>query len=88
MSSGWQVYQLADDRAAYGNTAGCYVVTTGDHDAEICGPILDLRHARLIAAAPELLVVARKALAAWTGDGPPIDLDELRAVIALAEGPL
>jgi len=42
--------------------------------------------ARLIAAAPELLDVARKALVAWTGDGPPIDLDELRAAIAKATG--
>ena len=41
-------------------------------------------NARLIAAAPELLAVARKALDAWTGDGPPIDLDELRAAIAKA----
>jgi hypothetical protein len=42
--------------------------------------------ARLIAAAPDLLDMARKALAAWTGDGPPIDLDDLRAAIAKAEG--
>lgn len=44
----------------------------------------DEANARLIAAAPELLAVACKALDAWTGDGPPIDLDELRAAIAKA----
>lgn len=43
-------------------------------------------NARLFAAAPGLLAVARKALDAWTGDGPPIDLDELRAAIAKATG--
>lgn len=43
-------------------------------------------NARLIASAPELLAVARKALDAWTGDGPPIALDELRAAIAKATG--
>ena len=43
-------------------------------------------NAALIAAAPDLLSAARKALAAWTGDGPPIVLDELRAAIAKAEG--
>jgi hypothetical protein len=42
--------------------------------------------ARLIAAAPDLLGCCRKALAAWTGDGPPIDLDDLRATIAKATG--
>lgn len=60
MSSGWQVFQLANDRATYGDTAGCYIVTTGDHDDEICGPILDLRHARLISAAPDLLALAQQ----------------------------
>lgn len=39
-----------------------------------------------IVAAPDLLDVARKALAAWTGDGPAIVLDELRAAIAKATG--
>jgi hypothetical protein len=43
-------------------------------------------NARLIAAAPELLDVAKKALAAWTGDGPAIVLDELRAAISKATG--
>jgi hypothetical protein len=40
----------------------------------------------LLAAAPDLLDMARKALAAWTGEGPPIDLDSLRAAIAKSEG--
>jgi hypothetical protein len=37
--------------------------------------------ARLIAMAPDLLEQCEKALAAWTGDGPAILLDDLRAVI-------
>lgn len=40
----------------------------------------------LIAAAPDLLRECQKALAAWTGEGPPIILDDLRAAIARATG--
>lgn len=43
-------------------------------------------HARLIAAAPELLALAKKMLAAWEGSGPGIVLDDIRALIAKAEG--
>jgi hypothetical protein len=49
----------------------------------------DEADARLISAAPDLLDVARKAIAAWTGDGSANVmklLDELRAAIAKAEG--
>lgn len=53
---------------------------------EVVASVSNQRRAFLIAAAPELLAVARKALDAWTGDGPPIDLDELRAAIAKATG--
>jgi hypothetical protein len=41
--------------------------------------------AQLIAAAPELLDMCKAALAAWKGEGPPLVLDELRAIIAKAE---
>lgn len=33
----------------------------------------------------ELLLLCRTALDAWTGDGPPVVLDDLRAAIARAE---
>jgi hypothetical protein len=42
--------------------------------------------ARAEKAGPRLLAACRKALDAWSGDGPPIFLDELRAAIAEAEG--
>lgn len=59
-------------------------------DVCVQGPHCDLTelraNARLIAAAPELLDCCRRALAAWDGTGPAIVLDDLRSVIAKAEG--
>ena len=43
-------------------------------------------NARLIAAAPDLLALAKRMLAAWEGSGPGIVLDDIRALIAKAEG--
>ena len=43
-------------------------------------------NARLIATAPELLDCCVKALAAWEGTGPGIDLDTLRSAIKKATG--
>lgn len=47
---------------------------------------INLANANLIAAAPDLLDCCVRALAAWTGEGPAIDLDSLRAAIAKATG--
>jgi hypothetical protein len=71
------------------------VATRGEHEGEILiaptywmevAPDEAAANARLIAAAPDLLDCCTKALAAWTGDGPAIDLDTLRAAIAKATG--
>lgn len=44
--------------------------------------------AQLMAAAPDLLAIAHRMLAAWEGSREAIELDDIRAVIAKAENRL
>jgi hypothetical protein len=61
-------------------------ILSGEHVAHSKAAAQWRANAKLIAAAPDLLSVAIKALAAWEGTGPGIVLDELRAAIAKAQG--
>jgi hypothetical protein len=51
----WGVFQLAEDKEAYGLSAGKWIVTANEDDTEICGVVDKLPDARLLADAPALL---------------------------------